>query len=64
MIERPEIVEDEHLVFLDELRESAVINMLESRTYLISEYGLEIEDASKIVNYWRRSFEERHNKGE
>jgi len=55
---RPEIVEDEHLEFLDELRESGIVNMFGGRSYLIKEFDLDPHEASKILTYWMESFGE------
>lgn len=50
MIERPEIVEDEHLVFLDELRESGDINMWGAVPYLLDTFGnISEEEAGEYI---------------
>ncbi len=64
VIERPSIVDDEHLEYLDDLRESGVTNMFGAGPYLSREFGLDDDDARTIVAYWMRSFRERHAKGE
>ena len=59
--ERPHIVEDEHLEFLDQLQESATTNMFGAATYLRYEYpNLSKPDARKVLMYWMESFGERH----
>ena len=60
IIERPEIVEDEHLTYLDDLRESGVTNMLEGNVYLEKRFNLSNRDASNVLVYWMKSFAERH----
>jgi len=60
-IERPEIVEDEHLTYLDDLRESGITNMLEGNVYLEKRFNLSNRDASNVLVYWMKSFAERHN---
>ena len=60
MKERPAIVTEEHLQFLDALRESGATNMFGARPYLVEEFGLEEEDAKTILVHWMRSFSERH----
>jgi len=60
MIERPEIAKDEHLIFLDNLRDSGQTNMFGAGDWLKVKFGLGREDASKILFYWMDSFEERH----
>jgi len=53
---RPDIVEDEHLEFLDDLRESGVTNMFGAGEYVTDEFGLDRRDASAVVQYWMKSF--------
>ena len=60
-IERPKIIEEEHLEFLDELRESGVTNMCGAGTYIQGEFYLSISDAKMILNYWMDTFTDRHN---
>lgn len=59
-VERPEQVEDEHLEFLDDLRESGEINMFGAVPYLQEMFKLSRGDARVIVSYWMKSFGERH----
>ena len=59
-IKRPEIVEDEHLEYLDELRESGIVNMFGAGTYLREEFGFFRQEASAVLLYWMNTFEERH----
>jgi len=59
-MERPCYITDEHLEYLDELRESGVVNMFGSAPYLAEEYGLDKNESRKIVAYWMTSFDERH----
>lgn len=57
MTERPEIVEDEHLEFLDELRESGITNMLGATPYIQQEYPeFNQKEAKSILTYWMHSF--------
>jgi len=57
MSTRPEFVKDEHLEFLDDLRESAVTNMFGSGAYLKEEFpDLEKRLVNKVVGYWMESF--------
>lgn len=54
---RPEIVLDEHLKFLDALRESGVTNMFGARPYLRDRFPyLTKEAAGKVLSYWMASF--------
>jgi len=70
VIERPEIVTEEHLEFLDELRDSGETNMWGAGSYLEEEFP-ELSDNSsfhssqkslQILQYWMKSFSERHPK--
>ena len=60
IIEKPEIVEEEHLEYLDELRESGVTNMLGSGPYLESTFSITKDEARVIAFYWMKSFGERN----
>ena len=62
MIDRPTVVEDSHLTYLDDLRESGVTNMFGAGAYLMSTFGGEINlrESRTILTYWMESFGERH----
>ena len=53
---RPEIVTDEHLEYLDALRESGDTNMFGAGPYIEEEFNLNKSDAKVIVLYWMKSF--------
>lgn len=53
---RPAVVNDEHLDYLDELRESGDTNMFGARPYLMEEFGLNKTDAAAILTYWMKTF--------
>lgn len=55
-IVRPEIVEDEHLDFLDELRESGITNMFGAGRYIEETFGVDRYDAVEILTYWMKSY--------
>ena len=57
---KPEIVTEEHLIFLDELRESGGTNMFGAGEYVRREFSLPAEDASTILGYWMETFSDRH----
>ena len=59
-IEKPEILTDEHLFYLDDLRESGVINMFGAGPYLQDEFELTRKEANQVLSYWMRTFSERH----
>lgn len=60
IVERPVVVTDEMLEYLDELRESGAINMFGAAPYVQREFGLSITDARAVLSYWMRTFSERH----
>ena len=60
--ERPTYCEDEHLEYLDGLRESGVTNMFGARPYLQEEFALPKSEAGAILSYWMQSFSIRHPK--
>lgn len=58
---RPDFCTDEHLVYLDELREMGVSNMFGARPYLLKAFGrsddaLTPEQASAVLSYWMHAF--------
>lgn len=55
-IERPEVVKDEHLEFLDDLRESAMVNMYSATPYLVENFDLSKESAKAVLCYWMETF--------
>jgi len=60
---RPEFVTDEHLQFLDELRESGEINMFGAAPYLSNIFDLSEQEARKALTYWMQTFGARKDKG-
>ena len=62
-IEKPGNLTDEHLEYLDELRESGITNMFGARPYLMDSFPeLESKNAGEILTYWMKTFSERHKK--
>ncbi len=67
-IDIPSIVTEEHLIFLDELRDSGDTNMLGAGRYLEEEFPelsgdssfRSSPEASQVLAYWMKSFTERH----
>ena len=59
-MERPEVVTEDHLLYLDDLRESGETNMFGAGAYVESEFDMNRKDASVVVGYWMRTFSERH----
>jgi hypothetical protein len=60
MVERPAVVQDMHLRFLDDLRMSGDVNMEGAAPYLASRFGLGRREAMEVNQYWMDSFTERH----
>lgn len=61
--EQPEFVTNEHLEFLDDLRESGATNMFGARPYLMEAFpDLSDEEAATALAYWMKTFGERHKK--
>jgi hypothetical protein len=58
--EKPEGLTDEHLEYLDDLRESGVTNMFGAGAYLMRAFGLDRNTARAYLDYWMRTFGERH----
>ena len=55
--ERPKFVEDEHLEYLDDLRDSGVVNMYGAIPYLREMYPeLNKVEASQVLDYWMKTF--------
>lgn len=60
MAVKPEALAEEHLQYLDELRESGVTNMWNAPAYLEADFDLPERDARDIMLYWMKTFMERH----
>jgi hypothetical protein len=61
MEERPKFVTEEHLEYLDELRESGETNMYGARSYLMDEFPeLNKKEAGQILTYWMKTFTDHH----
>jgi len=58
--ERPEVVKDSHLTFLDCLQRSGVTNMFGAGAYLQEHCDLDRRDAHTVLSYWMESYDERH----
>lgn len=53
---RPEYVKEDHLNYLDNLRESGITNMFGAAEYLAPTFELEKSEARKILSYWMETF--------
>jgi len=49
---RPPIVEECHLEYLEELRDSGETNMMDAGTHLSDEFELTRNEAKTILQYW------------
>jgi len=57
-------INDNHLEFLDRLRNSGETNMFGARPYVQKHFGLNTKDAGAILQQWMDTFSERSDKGE
>lgn len=48
------------LVYLDNLRESGVVNMYGAVPYIMDVFDMEKDMAKDALVYWMKTFEERH----
>lgn len=63
-MEKPEALHDQHLEYLDTLRESGVTNMFGAAPFLKAEFSeLSKQDARQILQYWMKTFSDRHPEG-
>ena len=58
---RPSLITDEHLEYLDDLRESGITNMFGASVYIEDEFDVSRADARLILSYWMKTFKERHD---
>lgn len=62
-MDKPAKLKDEHLEYLDSLRESGVTNMFGARPWLMKAYPrLGPDAAGEVLSYWMKTFSERHPK--
>jgi len=55
-VEKPEHVTEEHLLYLDRLRESGVTNMFGAVPYILLEYpDLSEQEAKQVLIYWMKT---------
>ena len=59
---RPDFVADEHLRFLDALRESGQTNMFGAAPYVAEAFEIPMQQARKILTYWMQTFSTRKRK--
>jgi hypothetical protein len=60
---QPDALKEDHLKYLDTLRETGVTNMYGARPWLQNAFqNLNDQQARDILFYWMRTFEVRHPK--
>lgn len=58
---KPQQLTEEHLTYLDGLRESGITNMFGARPYLMEAFpDLKKNEAATILQYWMHTFSARH----
>jgi len=57
-MQRVSIITDEHLEYLDVLRESGKTNMFGAGSWLKNEFGVSSAEAVVILKYWMDTFGE------
>ena len=55
-VERPDFVTDEHLDYLDNLRDSGITNMFGAGPYLVKVFGVDRKTSHEILGYWMATF--------
>ena len=63
-IPRPTFLTEEHLTFLDDLRESGETNMYDATPWLIDKFDMTRKQGIEVLRYWIKMFSERHPKAE
>ena len=58
-IVRPDLLKNEYLVYLDDLRNSGVVNMFGASPYLAQEFGLDENFSRQVLSFWMKNFKER-----
>ncbi len=58
--QKPGGMEECHLVYLDNLRESGVTNMFGLAEFLVLDFSLNKTDAKEYLLHWMNTFEARH----
>jgi hypothetical protein len=57
---KPKVLTDDMLTYLDGLRESGETNMFGAGQYIMNEFGLDHRDTKAVVLYWMKTYGERH----
>ena len=56
VVERPKVVADEHLQYLDRLRGLGVTNMFGAGSWLRRDFDLSEEESRVVLAYWMVTF--------
>ena len=60
-VEKPEYLAEEHLLYLDQLRESGVTNMFGAVPFVMLQFpDLSEQQAKQVLIYWMKAFGDRH----
>ena len=60
-VEKPNYLTEEHLRYLDQLRESGVTNMFGAVPFILLEFSnLNEQQAKQVLIYWMETFGDRH----
>jgi len=60
---KPECLIEDHLLYLDGLRESGVTNMFGAVPFVLLEFpSLSKQQAKQVLIYWMKTFGDRHPK--
>jgi len=60
-MEKPEVVTEEHMEYLNELRESGETNMFGARPYLKNAFPeLTRQQTAEVLIYWMKTFKSRN----
>jgi len=64
-VEKPEYLTEEHLRYLDQLRESGVTNMFGAAPFVLLQFpDLSEQQAKQVLIYWMQTFGDRHPRRE
>ena len=56
--ERPEFVTNEHLAYLDDLRELGITNMFGAGPYLAKQFDMSDKEARETLTFWMETFDQ------
>ena len=55
-MERAEFITNDHLSYLDDLRESGITNMFGAAPYIQEEFDMDEKDARETLSFWMHNF--------